>query len=201
MKKLALVLVLVLIATAANAQWKSDNIGLYLDPGAAEYCNPVAGGGVFHVYLIGTKMTAASNKGMEIKISHAGGSPQVSNFTWGYNAIDLGSRTDEHVIVPNNPEPIVGGQFIFAEYDLAIWDPAQTTLGFLDHIYFHSLPEPLPAYLDGEDLTLETILPLRNATGDPLNAGTNFPVLILNGDCNVVPNEDASWSDVKALFQ
>lgn len=201
MKKLALVLVLVLCASVANAQWHEDNIGLYLDAGATQFCDVAAGGGSFHVYLIGTQLTAGSNKGIEIKVSTVGGGAQQANWFWDYPAIDLGTRTDEHVIVPNAPEPIVGGQFTFAEFDLIVWDATEPTFGFLAKIYFDSNDTGLPNYLDGDDPTLETILPLRNSTGDPLNANTNFPVLILNGDCFVVPNEDASWGDVKALFK
>ena len=201
MKKLALVLVLVLCASVANAQWYEDNIGLYLDAAATEYCLVDAGGGQFHVYLIGTNLTAGSNKGIEIKVSTVGGGNQQTDWFWDYPAIDLGTRTDEHVIVPNAPELIVGGQFIFAQFNLVVWDATEPTFGFLDKIYFDSNDTGLPNYLDGDDPTLTTILPLRNSTGDPTAPNTNFPVLILNGDCFVVPNEDASWGDVKALFK
>ena len=198
MKKLALVLILVLCASVAQAQWKLDNVGLYLDPADMDsYCTLSAGEGIFHVYIVGTNMTSPTIKGIEFKLSHD--NALMANLTFPPGA-DFGNREDEHTIAYYVPEPVLGdGSFIFAQYDILISDASAPTFGYLRNLYFHSLPEPVPAYLDGEDLNL--IKPLRNSTGDVVRPSIDYPVLILNGDCDVVPNEDATWGDVKALFQ
>ena len=64
---------------------------------------------------------------------------------------------------------------------------------FIDGIYFHSLPDRVPAYLDGADL--ETLIELRQSTGGP-----DFPVATINGDCAVAV-ENAAWGDVKSLYR
>lgn len=95
----------------------------------------------------------------------------------------------------------MGGQFVFAHFVLSIFDAGMPTLAYLGPIYFHSLPQAVTAFLDGEDLTLETITQLNNATGDVLQPNTDLPVFIMNGDCFVVPNDDVSFGGVKALFR
>ena len=204
MRKIAILsclVCLVCLATTAQAQWRVDNIGMFLDPADANsWCYPQAGGGSFHVYILGTRMTAASCKGVEFELAFFGPG-QVANWTHP-EGIDFGGhRETDHTIGYVVPEPVVNGQFVFAEFDLVIFDPSGPTLGFLGPIYFHSLPNALPAYLDGEDPTLETINQLHNYIGDVFQPDVNLPVLILNGDCEGVPNEDISFGSVKALFR
>lgn len=202
MKKLALVLVLIVIATGAQAQWRQNNIGMYTDLNdVASYCDPAAGGGIFHVYVVGTNMTALSVKGVEFDLTFAG-DYQIANATLpDPDGIDFGGhRETDHTIGYTAPMPVVNGQFVFYEFDLAIFDPSAPTLGYLGPIYFYSLDDPFPAYLDGEDLTLETIIQLNNSIGDVHQPDTQLPVFIMNGDCGGVPNEDVSFGGVKALF-
>jgi hypothetical protein len=202
MKKLALVLILIVCATGAQAQsWKLNNIGMYTDLNDLEnsYCDPAAGPGIFHVYVVGTNMTALSCKGVEFELEFAGNS-QISNVVFP-EGIDFGGLRDtDHTIGYNNPEPVVNGQFVFYEFDMAIFDASAPTLGYLGAVYFHTLPDPFPAYLDGEDPTLETVIQLNNSIGDVFQPDTNLPVFIMNGDCAGVPNEDVSFGGVKALF-
>ncbi|RKZ19928.1 hypothetical protein DRQ50_01020 [bacterium] len=200
MKKLALVLVLIVCASGAQAQWKINNLGMYLVDFEDSYCEPAAGPGAFHVVVMGTNMTALSCKGVEFELFFEG-PHQVSNVQMP-DGIDFGGhRVTDHTIGYTQPFPVVNGEFVFYEFVLGIFDVTGPTLGFMGPIYFHSLPDPFPAYLDGEDPTLETIIQLNNAIGDVHQPDTNLPVLILNGDCGGVPNDDVSFGGVKALFQ
>jgi hypothetical protein len=201
-KKLAIVLALLACAAGAQAQsqWRLNNIGLYTHFGDwHSYCDPNAGTGIHHIYVVGTNLTAASCKGVEFEL-HLAGYGQMANFTFPEGFDFGGLRNSDHTIGYTNPEPIINAQFVFAEFDLLIYDAGGPTLGYLGPVYFHTLDDPFPAYLDGEDPTLETVIPLLNSVGLYNPTDMTVPVLVMNSDCWVIPNEDVSFGEVKALF-
>jgi hypothetical protein len=76
---------------------------------------------------------------------------------------------------------------------ILVLDTAEPINFYIDALQDHSLPDPVPAYLDGADYN--NIIALQQSTGGP-----DFPVATINGDC-AVANEEATWSDVKAMFR
>lgn len=90
MKKFALVLILIVCATSAQAQWRANNIGMYLDTTDVDsYCGPLAGAGAFNVYILGTNMNTSSCKGVEFELRWEG-NYQVSDWTFP-EGIDFGA--------------------------------------------------------------------------------------------------------------
>ncbi len=195
MKKLALVIMFSLLATAAFAQgWSANNVGIYLDETATVNCG--YGTGMTPCFLVGTGLETASVGGFELKITVEGPAFGPLNPVYPVQATNLASRAGEWIVGYGTPAPTAGNSVVFMTFDLFINDDLTPTEVFIDPVYFASLPGS-GAYLDGADYNI--ILPLFNSTGDPIT-GANVPVLTMNGQC-VVPTEDASWGDVKSLFR
>ena len=199
MKKLALVIIFTMLAGSAFAgSWNQNNLGIYVDANGTDNCT--YGTGFVHCYLVGTGLQTATVGGFECKIVPTGPlmSTDLINVAYPADAINLGGyrREFEWVVAYGQVVPVNNGTCMFMEFDLAISDDLTPTEVFLETNYFQSYPGA-NAYLDGADLNV--ILPLYNATGDPLT-GADLPVFTVNGQC-VVPTENASWSDVKSLFR
>ncbi len=195
MKKLALVIMFSLLATSAFAQnWGSNNIGVYLDATAESHCG--YGTGQIACYLIGTGLETATVGGFELKLTVTGPAFGPLNQIYPPDAINLANRPSEYVVGFGTPVPAGSGLVTFMTFDLLVTNDLTATELFIEPIYFPSIAGS-GAYLDGADYNI--ILPLFNATGDPLT-GATVPVMTVNGDC-VVPAEDASWGGVKSLFR
>ena len=203
MRRIALVIVLALLAGSASAQtwvpWSQNNIGVYEDPDYPYLSYCAYGTGTVTVHLMGTNLTAASVGGFECKITLDGPAYGPLNITYPTNALNLNNRENEYSVGYGDPVPCnADGNVVFMTFDLFVTDATTPVNVYLSPIYYHSLPQEVCAYLDGSDNDI--ILPLYNSTGDPRVQGEIFPVFTLNSDC-VVPAEQTSWGDVKSLFR
>jgi hypothetical protein len=197
MKKLFLLLGLgtLLMASPALAQIDpdEDGVGIYFDPCACNYCVTLDEGE--HLgYVVITHPTAPEGvAGWELEISWEG--PAVV-LEYIYEGMAINVETPPSFAVGLG-EPISNPYMFPAVVVLTmrvlLLDTADPVNFFIDGIQFHSLPERVPAYVDGGNL--DNIIELRQSTGGP-----DFPVATINGDC-AVATEESSWSDVKQLFR
>lgn len=204
---LSLVLLMTVGGSAAAQMlpetWSDDNIGLYLDPNDwTSLCMGHVPPGLVEIHVVGRALTSDTVKGIELLIRHEG--PATMGTVRIPSGVDFGTREGEHIIAYTDPLPVVGGQFVFASYDLLVTADNQVTHGFIGPIFEHSLPEAVPAYLDGEDL--ELIKPLTNVLVWEDFPEVEVPVLHLNPvdlllGCWTIPAEPTSWGGVKALFR
>ncbi len=196
MKKLlfALTITALFISTTSFAQlnWQ-DNIGIYLDEAATTSCDVLPAVNIYPAYLVLTHLTSESVGGWEVKITSEGGGQFTSVAPRG-DAINAATRQYEYIIGLGNPLFAVNGTLVIADMQFVISDDTQPFFGYLDAIYYDTLDNGLPAYLDGADPNIvKRLLPARGGLDNPQLA-------INNGEC-VVDNEDASFGAVKALFR
>lgn len=171
-----------------------DGIGVYFDPCACVNCVPMEPGPQ-QGYVVITHPTAqqAGVGGWEAKI-----------WLEGPGVITSTSYQGQSINFFNPPEYFVGiavplyNPFMYpavvvATIDFLLLDDTQPLQWYIDGVYRHSLPERVPAYLDGDDYNI--IIPLQQPTGGP-----TIPVATINGEC-AVPTTEASWGDVKSLFR
>ncbi|MFT5233995.1 MAG: hypothetical protein ACI9UQ_002037, partial [Candidatus Krumholzibacteriia bacterium] len=111
MKKIVLVITLAAFALsgAAFAQDPNyqDNIGIYTDEAGTDNCGVLAAGVPHVVYLVLTKLTNGAVAGWEAKISPV--NMFLTSFANRGQAIDVGSRPDEHVVGFASPLPASPG--------------------------------------------------------------------------------------------
>lgn len=207
MKALLFVLACLLTAGAAFANDYVDNVGIYFDPEATDLCeNRIesdAGIGVRHVYCVLTQLTNPSVQGFELALSNDG-PLLMSNFAFpaGSGAINLLSAPT-FLVGFAMPLPAIGAAVVVMEFDILVYsldenlyDTSKDANVYLREIFFHSLEDPVPAYLnaDGE------ILPLHQSTGLPTD-----PVMIFSldaGGCgNVVAADETTWDAMKSLYR
>lgn len=205
MKKMVLVITLVAFAISGSAFAQDpayvDNIGMYLDMGATMGCvNLPAGAST--AYLVMTQMTAPDISAWEAKITFEG----LLQGTWtffGDFATDLGGRVDEHIVGFASPTPVVNGTVVLGQVDFFVptdyLGAPVTGAVYVDEIYFSLQENGLPAYIDSND-NAYTVHPIN--TANPGYGGSvSDPIFIVNGDCGVVANEEASFGSVKSLFR
>lgn len=196
MKKLlfALTITALLVSTSAFAQlnWE-DNIGIYFDEGATTYCGAAPAVNLYPAYLVLTHVTSNSVAGWEVKITSSGGG-QFTSVTPRGDAINAANRQYEYIIGLGTPLFPVNGTLVIADMQFVISDDTVPFYGYLGPVYYDTLGNDLPAYVDGDDLNLVKRLV-------PAVGGTDQPQLTANGDCGPVDNEDASFGSVKALFR
>ncbi len=198
MKKIVLVITLAAFALsgAAIAQVDpsyKDNIGVYTDEAGTENCVTLANG-EHTVYLVLTKMTNDACAGWESKISFD--NMFLTGFAHRGQAVDVGSRPDEHIVGYADPLPAsigAGGYVVVvADLEILILDDSQPSYMYSDEVYFSLLENGLPAYLDGNSGG-HSLHPAFGDVGDPM--------FIVNGDCGPVATEDSSFGSVKSLFR
>lgn len=194
MKKLALALCIVMVSVAGSAlalQWE-DNMGLYFDEAGSQYCGPLAPG--YHVgaaHLVLTNLTTDNGVGgWEAKITE-GGAVQLGAFALRGDAINVGTRADEYIVGLGSP--LFGDAIVLADFDLYVTAEEPGFL-YIDGVYFHSLDNRVPAYLDGADS--DVIIEARQSTG-----GAADPVMLINFEPCGVATEEASWDAVKSLYR
>ncbi len=195
MKKLlfALTMTALLVSGTAFAQlnWE-DNIGIYFDEGAQIFCDAAPAVNVYPAYLVLTQVTSESVGGWEVKITSSGGG-QITAVNPRGLAINAATREFEYIIGLGEPLFPVNGTLVIADISFVITDDSVPFYGYVGHIYYDTLENNLPAYLDGADANL--VKRLVPAIGETTN-----PQLTANGQCEV-DNEDASFGAVKALFR
>jgi hypothetical protein len=196
MKKIALVLfAAALVSGSAFAQLDPDDdgIGVYFDPCACSNCVSMDVGPNV-AYVVITHPTSPQGVfGWEAEVTMEGPA-FLLNFDLIGQTVNVGTPP-EYIVGITEPQinPYKFPAIVIAVLDIFISDTSAPVNFFIDGIRFHSLPNRVPAYLDGADPS--TIKELRQATGGP-----DIPVSTINGDC-AVAIENESWGGVKALYR
>lgn len=196
MRKFLLGLFMLLaLAGSASAQLDPDDdgIGVYFDPCACNNCITMPAG-AHRAFLVITHPTSpAGVHGWEAKM-WAEGPVFITNVDVLGNNINVGTAPEYMVgIVDPLINPFTYPAVVVAIIDFYVSSTASPTYFYIDGIRFHSLPEKMPAYLDGSNT--DVIKLLRQSTG-----GRTFPVATINGEC-AVPAETETWGGVKSLFR
>jgi hypothetical protein len=196
MKKGMLLLGLgVLLASPAMAQIDPDvdGIGIYFDPCACEYCVTRDVGETFGYLLITHPSSSTGVGGWECEISWDGPVVPLQYMLQG-QAINVETPPAFAVgLAEPLSNPYMWPAVVVCTIRMMVMDTSEPINFYIDGIFFHSLPEKVPAYLDGGDYS--TILELRQSTGGP-----DIPVATINGDC-AVDGEETSWSEIKSMFR
>jgi hypothetical protein len=190
-----LLMVLLLGAQAfAQLDPDDDGIGVYFDPCACVNCLPMdVGQQVGWVVITHPTAQEGGVGGWEAKIWIEG--PAVITNTTLYGDATSFLPAPDYYVGCGTPlyNPFTYPAVVVAKFDFMIFDTATPIDWYIDGVYRHSLPERVPAYLDGDDY--EIIIPLQQPTGGP-----DIPVATINGEC-AVEGEDATWGGVKSLFR
>ncbi len=198
MKFLFMLAVLTLLcASLAGAQtwpYNNDDIGMYFDEAATNYCCGSAPGTFVNVYLVLTNASCATVGGWEAAITfESAGGALPTAMVPRYDNVDAATREHEFIVGFGTPQPTDNGRLVLMDITLYVLDGMIPCYGYVGPIYFHSAPEALPAYLDGADLgNIKVMYPITGSVDDW--------VISLNNGC-VVDNEAASFGSVKSLFR
>lgn len=200
MRKLLLALcILPALAGVAQAQLDPDDdgIGVYFDPCACNNCITMDVG-AHRAFLVITHPTSPMGvHGWEAKLTTTGPIflTNVDVNIMGSGAINVGILPGEYIVGVVTPmiNPFTYPAVVIGIIDFYLAGTASPAQFFLDGVFFHSLPQKVPAYLDGADTNF--IKELKQSTG-----GRSFPVATINGDC-AVATEGETWGGVKALFR
>ncbi len=195
MKKMVFVIALAAIAlTSVSAFAQIDpayqnNFGIFLDEAGtnAWACLPV--NTPTNAYVVLSKLTANEVLGWEAKISFT--NMLVLGFADRGQAIDIGTRPDEHVVGFAAPLPAVGGSVVVADVEIMVIN-TDVAYAFVDEIYFSLQENGLPAYIDGDSVGYSLY---------PLFGDVDDPIFIINEHCGPIAVEDASFGSVKSLFR
>lgn len=171
-----------------------DGIGIYFDPCACVNCIPMEAGPQ-EGYIVITHPTSqmAGVGGWEAKIWPVGPAT-VTNVTLEGLAINVGNAP-EYIVGLANPinNPFTYPAVVVATVEFTLLDESTPVNWYIDGIYFHSMDEKVPCYLDGADYSIK--IALQQPTGGP-----GIPVATINGQC-AVPADNVSWSGVKSLYR
>lgn len=197
MRKLLFALfILPALAGGAFAQLDPDDdgIGVYFDPCACNNCITMDVG-LHRAFLVITHPTSPQGvHGWEAKLTTTG--PMfLTNVDLIGNNVNVGILPGEYIVGIVTPliNPFTYPAVVIAVLDFYLSSTATPAQFFIDGVFFHSLPEKVPAYLDGSNTNV--IKELKQSTG-----GRTFPVATINGDC-AVAIEGETWGGVKALFR
>ena len=190
----ALLALLILVSGAyAQLDPDKDGIGVYFDPCACVNCISMDVG-LQRAFLVITHPTSPQGVGgWECKMWMEGPA-YMTNVDLQGQEINMGTPP-EYIVGTVEPQinPFTYPAIVVAVIDFLITTTADPITFWIDGTRFHSLPERVPAYLDGSDNNI--IKELKQATG-----GRDFPVPTVNGDC-AVATETETWGGVKALFR
>ena len=190
----------------ANPPTSSDNVGLYFDAKAKYVCVDdllATGPSTYHVYLIFTELSNDWVGGFELNVAMEGPLLLLNlAFAEGSAAINL-LQPPGFMVGFGNPIQVVRGKAIVAEFDIFVVNPIPPAFDengdafvYIRDIFYRSLEEPLPAYLD------ENYVPhaLYQSTGTE-----DDPVMIFslpNCACDrVVATDETTWDQLKSLYR
>ncbi len=197
MKKVLVSILLTLFATGSFAlplDPDLDGIGVYFDPCACVNCVQLDEGQHL-VYLVITHPTSPEGVGGFEAAVWAEGPIFILSWTFMGDVINVGTKPNEIILGVAQPliNPFTYPAVVVANMEILITDTATPVDFYIDGIYFHSLEDKQPAYLDGSDYNI--IKKLQQSTG-----GRDFPVATINGEC-AVATENQTLDQVKALFR
>ena len=194
MKKTAIALLLLTIvlgsAASAEADIWVDLVGIYYDTEGSMDCDWSPTVGVRHLYLVLLNLTATGVNGFECQLGIEGPA-MMTNFMYPPDAINV-ATPPTFIVGFGTTVPAVNHKVAVMEFDVIVLNADEPTFIFVDAVYFHSLPEPVPAYLTEEG----TVMPLRQVTGYP-----NIPVISFNDHCGGLSTDETSWDALKSLYR
>ncbi len=210
MKKLVLATMIAALAFGGIAT--AQDVGVYFDNAGTQMTTEVNAISILHAYCIASGLTNTGVAGFELQLTQDG-PLNLYNFTYpaGSGAINVQSAPT-FLVGFSSPLPVVDGAFTLMELDVLVmsaneanwpyygyeptdpYDNAFEARIITKEIFFHSLPEPVPAFLDenGE------ILPLGIAVNDDYR-GQGWTTVI--GQFGPVATDEASWDGVKSLYR
>jgi len=198
MKKMVLVFTLAAFALSGSAFAQDpenpfvNNIGVYLNDAATGNCGAIDENVPFTVYVILTKLTNPEVWAWEARFTFEN-ITQTGSLVFG-DHVNAGTREGEYIIGLADPLFAVNSNVIVAEFGLMVVnffnDATQPSYVYVDGIYFSTLPNGQPAYLE---------VPGSNGVG--LYQAIDGPQLTMNGDCQPVAVESSSWGNLKSLYR
>ncbi|MFO7609268.1 MAG: hypothetical protein R6X35_08740 [Candidatus Krumholzibacteriia bacterium] len=197
--RVSVLLAALLLAVPALAQLDPDDdgIGIYFDPSAAgANCVPMEPGAQ-RCFLVITHPTSqqAGVGGWEAKIWMEGPG-LITGISYEGDTFNFASRPFEYIVGIATPlyNPWLYPSVVVAIFDFFVLEDTEPIYWYIDGVYFHSMPDKVPAYLDGDDYNI--IIALQQPTGGP-----EIPVASINSDDCAVPIEPVTWGGMKALFK
>jgi len=210
MKKLVLATMVAIMAFSGLAA--AQDVGVYFDAAGTQMTTQVSEISILHAYCIASGLTNTGVAGFELQLTQTG-PLNLYNFTYpaGSGAINI-QTAPTFLVGFSSPLPVVDGNFTLFELDVLVmsanpanwdyygYDPNNPNDNEFEariiakEIFFHSLPEQVPAFLDenGE------IKPLGIAVNDGYR-GQAWSTVI--GQFGPVATDDASWDGVKSLYR
>jgi len=201
MKQLVFAITLITIAVGGTAFAQDpyrDNIGMYYDIEGTVMCNDeTLEQGLYEsaLHLVMTDVTSNVVAGWEARIIAEGPITLFLPATDGllHSAINVGSG-EEYIV--GLGEPQIGSTILLANFSIYVSGADEPGLIYIDGVFQHSLPNRVPAYVDGTDPENMIEKPLHQSTG-----GASDPVLYVNGECVPVGVEQSTFGGVKSLFR
>ena len=195
MKQVVIALILVTcVAGYAQAVLDpdEDGIGVYFDPCGGSNCVDLGPGEQLAYLLITHPSAPMGVAGWECSVNLEG----PVGFTFfeleGQN-INIASLPGEFIVGLSEPliNPYSFPVVVIAQIHVNVLDTSAPVDFYIGSTYFHSLPNKVPAYVDGGTGKLKE---LRQSTGGP-----DFPVASINGNC-AVATETETWGGIQALY-
>ncbi len=170
----------------------ANNIGIYLNDAGTGNCGAIEGNVPFTVYVMLTKLSYPEVWAWEAKFTFEN-IRQIGETVFGGH-VNAGSREGEYIIGLASPLFAVNGNVIVAEFDLMVVDffndVNEPSYVYVDGIYFNTLPNGQPAYLEAP-----------GSSGVSLYQAIEGPQLSMNADCQPVAVESSSWGNLKSLYR
>jgi len=194
---LALTLVLAFAVTAfAQADPDPDGIGIYFDMGGAEVCTATAAPfESVSAYLLITNPSALLGvSGWEAYVTVAGNAVAPSWTLAGGLDVDPSDEGFQVGIGTGGLALPYAPTIVLATWTGFIQSPADVVTFYVEGVPGSTSFANSPGYAGGGDAG--DLRPLQVSSG----TGAGAPVAMING-CDVVANEDMTFSNVKALFR
>lgn len=210
MKKLVLAIMIATMAFSGTAL-AQDNVGVYFDAAGTQMYTGVTEITVLRAYCIASDLTATAIGGFELQLL-ADGPLSLANFEYQAEAGAINVQQPPTFMVGfAGPQPLTNGAYTLFEFDVLVYSANTANWPFyaynsyddnddayeahitVQNIFFQSIEDDLPAYLDEAGV----ILPLYPATNN-YRGGTYS---VIEGVFGPVATDDASWDGVKSLFR
>ncbi|MFO7654438.1 MAG: hypothetical protein R6X25_11535 [Candidatus Krumholzibacteriia bacterium] len=206
MKKLLVILMVALMASAAVAQdTGTDSFGLYFDPAFTTNTTTVAAGTNFNMYMAIAGPTVRGCATLEVQLAVVPGDAYVfvNGTVWnGTEGIDVDGTTWGFIVGFGTPMMAVDNNIYVGYLVLSTFSPSFTFLA--GPVSQPSIPNEA-CYVDPDDFG--NLVVLEFATDeDGMGRGANgwllpgYELAAVNTNA-AVSAEDATWSEVKGMFR
>ncbi|HPF34120.1 MAG TPA: hypothetical protein P5571_02615 [Candidatus Krumholzibacteria bacterium] len=199
MKKLLAFMAVALLASGAMAQIDpdADGMGVYFDMGATEVCaSTVAPFQQIVAYLCITNPSASAGvSGWEAYVTVTGG---VVAGAWTLSAgldVDPSAEGFQVGIGTGGLALPAAPSVVLATYSAFVQAAGGEVAFYCEGVPGSTSFDGTPGYAGGSDAGDLRACQVSSGTG------LGLPVARVNGDCDIVANEDMTFSNVKALFR